>query len=57
MANQGMSSEVMTPLGEMAVGIITVQYFHHAAFNRMLSQNCGEKRKALELTLKVNDTV
>lgn len=41
MANQGKSSEVMTPLGEMGVGTIRVQYFHCAASNKTFSQNRG----------------
>lgn len=37
MANQGKSSKVMTPLGEMGVENITVQYFHCAASNKTFS--------------------
>lgn len=48
MANQGESREVMTPLGKMGVGNITVQCFRRAASNKTFSQDCGglNQRKA-----------
>lgn len=53
MANHDESREVMTPLGEMGVGNITVQCFRHAASNKTFSQDCGglNQRKSISLKL------
>lgn len=58
MANQGESSEVMTPLGEMGVRNIPVQHFHCAVSNKTFSQNCGglSQRKASTKQLKATSS-